>query len=155
MFDAGGVRARMIQKVLILPIVACLAPYGPPLPAGARAGVIDAVGAFVARQLSLAPFHVRVGTLVLGAALRVWLALLAPGAAGAFGAPLRAARAVALFERLPGPARSVVRLYRSMTVLAYYEHPAVVAVLDFLDAGERQKAFRATRKTRLLERATI
>jgi hypothetical protein len=143
----------VIEKALIRPIIACLAPYGPPLPAGARAGVIDAAGAFVACQIGLAPLPVRVGALALGAVLRLWLALLAPGATGAFGAPMRAARAVALFERLPGPARSVVRLYRSMTVLAYYEHPAVAAALDLPDPAARRDAFRANRQARLMERA--
>jgi hypothetical protein len=143
----------VIEKALIRPIVACLAPYGPPLPAGARALVIDAAAAFVARQIGLAPFHVRVGALAFGAALRAWLALLAPGATGAFGAPLRAARAVARFERLPGPTRSAVRLYRSMTVLAYYEHPAVAAALDLPDPVARRDAFRSDRRARLMATA--
>jgi hypothetical protein len=142
----------MLDTVLIRPIVACLAPFGPPLPAGTRAGVIDAATSFVSRQIWLAPLHVRVGALGLGAVLRLWLALLAPGVARTFGAPLRAARAVTLFERLPGPARSVVRLYRSMTVLAYYEHPAVAVALDLPDPAARRDAFRTARAARLMER---
>ena len=139
----------MIESVVVRPLVACLAPYGPALPAGARNEVIDSVGAFVTRQINLAPFHVRGGALVLGIALRLWISFLAPGAAGSFGAPLRAARAVTLFERLPGPARSAVRLYRSMTVLAYYEHPAVASALDLPNPATRRDAFRAIRRAHL------
>jgi hypothetical protein len=153
--SAEHLRVRLlIEKAVIRPIVACLAPDEPPLPAGAWAGVVDTAASFVSRQIHLAPLHVRVGAVGLGAVLRLWLALLTPGPTGAFGAPLRAARAVALFERLPGPARSVVRLYRSMTVLAYYEHPVVAAALDLPNPAARRDAFRATRRARLAEKPT-
>jgi hypothetical protein len=141
--------SKSIEKIVVRPLVSCLAPYGPPLPSGIRTEVINSIAGFVIRQINLAPFHVRVGALVLGAGLRLWLALLAPGAAGSFGAPVRAAHAVMLFERLPGPTRSTVRLYRSMTVLAYYEHPAVASALDLPDPVTRREAFRTIRRTRL------
>lgn len=141
----------MLEKALIRPIVACLAPHGPPLPARSRAGVIDAAAAFVARQIGLAPLHIRLGALLLALVLRLWLKMLTPGVSDDCDVPLQAARAVALFERLPGPARSAVRLYRSMTVLAYYEHPALVAALEFPDPVARQEEFREKRKARYLE----
>lgn len=142
-----------IECLLVRPLVACLAPYGPPLPYGARNVVLDHAAAFVTRQISIAPFHVRIGVLTLGVPLRLWLALVAPGVARSFGAPLRAARAVELFERLPGPAHVVVRFYRSLTILAYYEHAVVAPALDFPDPIARQDTFRTLRRTRLSQEA--
>lgn len=137
------------ERSLVRPLVNCLAPYGPALPYGIRDAVLDCVTTFVVRQLSLAPPHVRLGALGLGLPLRVWLALVAPGAAGSFGAPLRAASAVALFELLPGPTQVIVRFYRSLIVLAYYEHAAVASALDFPDPVARRKTFHALRRARL------
>lgn len=110
-------------------IIGRLLPDWPEIPKDARAAAFDHTVAWVKRAVRGAPLHMRLGVLglsvVIGAALRLRLA-------GAADERERAARAEAvfdLFQSLPGPASSVVRLYRSTTLLAWFEHPAVAVAV--------------------------
>lgn len=148
-FCSVCIMAYVIERLLVRPLVTYLAPYGPALPYGMRNVVLESVAMFVVRQISMAPLHVRVGAFAFGILLRLWLAALAPSAERSFGAPLRVARALELFEHLPGPSRAIVRFYRSMTMLGYYEHAAVMNALDLPDPALRRKTFHALRSARL------
>jgi hypothetical protein len=110
-------------------IVGTLLPDWPEVPKDARAAASAHTVAWVKRAIRAAPLHVRLGvlglSLVLGAALRLRLL-------GVADERERSARAEAvhhLFGSLPGPAAAVIRLYRSTTLLAWFEHPAIAARL--------------------------
>jgi hypothetical protein len=134
---------RRVDRIL----VGTLLPDHPALLASARAAVLDAAAAFVGGQIGRAPAHVRLGVRVLGLALLTWLALH-----GVLRAPApyrQAAPALARFQALGAPFAGVLRVYRSMALLAFYEHPLVEAALGFEDPVARQAAFRALRARRV------
>lgn len=123
-------------------LIATLLPDVPALDPDERAAVARDVAAVVRRFLAAAPFHVRAVTATIGAVLWIWLGL--GGLTG--GKP---ANLLAAFESLPGPGQVVMRLYRSLALLAFYEHPLVEAGLGIEAPGERQARFRALRETAL------
>ncbi len=110
-------------------IVGTLLPDWPEVPKDARALAFADTVAWVERAVRGSPLHVRLGvlglSLVIGAALRLRLS-------GVADERERAARAEAvfgLFQSLPGPASSVIRLFRSLTLLAWFEHPVIAAAM--------------------------
>ena len=130
-------------------LVTCLLPDQPALAPSSRQQVVDTAAGFVSNQVRNAPFHVRFGAWILGTCLYVWLT--AVGAMSS-GAPYRRAElAIARFQRIAPVFAAIVRLYRSMALLAYYEHPIVAAALGFEDAEKRQAEFRV-RRARVIER---
>jgi hypothetical protein len=124
-------------------LVACLMPDYPPLLPSARARVLEDVARFVASQVGRAPWLVRLAVRPLGTALFLWLAL-----AGVLASPIPYRRAEAPIHRFASLApalAAVVRLYRSMTLLAFYEHAAIAGALGLEDPEDRQARFRARR----------
>lgn len=125
-------------------------PEWPPLRAAERNDVLAACIGFVRVQLGLAPFHIRAGIATMFAAFRLY-AVLRCG-----WAPARPDRAAALQSfgalRLP-PAAALERLLRSMTLLVFFDHPAVLAAIGEANGTERQAAFRARRATILKSEA--
>lgn len=110
-------------------IVRSMIPHWPLLDSFERRRVVADVTAHVSKSVSAAPPHIRMGVSVVSVFIgsTAWLACL-----GAGGPLIRAERTSSLYEflkRLPGPAWPVVRLYRSMTLLAFYDHPLVAAKL--------------------------
>lgn len=125
-------------------LVACLLPDHPALLPSDRSIVLMAASDFVSDQVTGAPLHIRVGVRALAVLLIVWLAVT-----GGLWSPAsyrRTERAVLLAQRLLPPMAAVVRLYRSMALLAFYEHPVVAAALGFDDVAQRQAEFRARRQ---------
>ena len=110
-------------------IVDTMLPEWPLLDMHSRSVVHNSTTAHVARALRLAPFHIRLGvgalSLVIGFALL--LLSLGPGRGAAWRS--RADIFFALLQKLPGPFAAAVRLYRSVTLLAFYEHPMVATLL--------------------------
>jgi hypothetical protein len=105
-------------------------PDWPLLDRTERAEVTARSVARVGRAIGLAPLHVRAGVAVVSVALGLCLVALGIGAGGPRVLAYRAGRFYGLLQKLPGPAASVVRLYRSMTLLAFYEMPQVAKSLD-------------------------
>ncbi len=110
-------------------IVDTLLPEWPLLDRETRAAVHSATTAHVAGALRLAPLHVRLGVSALSFAVGAAVLALSIGAGRGALRRLRAERLYALLQRLPGPFAAVVRLYRSVALLAFYEHPAVAPLL--------------------------
>ena len=128
-------------------LVGTLLPDHPALLPSARAAVLDAAAGFVSGQIGRAPVHVWLGARLIGLALLAWL-----GAHGVLGkaAPYRQAEtALRRFQALGAPFAGGLRLYRSMALLAFYEHPLVEAALGFEDPTARQARFRALRAQRV------
>ncbi len=110
-------------------IVETVLPDWPLLNEQTRQEVYAAVTKHVGRAISAAPAHVRLGVFVIGVSLAIILKLIFVGASTRYERRLRADRLFQLLHKIPGPAASVVRLYRSVSVLAFYEHSAVAPLL--------------------------
>jgi hypothetical protein len=130
----------IVLRMIVLPML----PEWPPLNAAAQGIVAGEIAGFVRRNLARAPAHVRAGVLVVSIGLVFWQLLRAPLAA--MGSPARR-RALVSCQRIQGQVSvsAVVRLYRSLTVLAFYEHPLVVAAMGTEDPAARQNRFRVDR----------
>lgn len=110
-------------------IVETLLPTWPLLDHETWSSVASEATGSVGRAIAIAPYHVRVGVGVLSAAIGVLVTVISIGAGGPLVRAARAERLYGVLQRLPGPAGSCVRLYRSMSLLAFYEHPAVAGQL--------------------------
>ena len=101
--------------------VASLLPDWPPLPPADRDSVSRHCAAFVRRQIGLAPAHIRFGIWTL-------FALFTAFSAARLGKA--DAASLARFSAI-GPAAfaGLERILRSMTLLAFLEHPAVLAAV--------------------------
>jgi hypothetical protein len=115
-----------------------LLPEWPLLPAGRRSAVSTSCSRFVARQIALSPAHIRFGIRVLFATFCIFAFVrlgLRP-----LGAVAREQRAKVLsvfaFEQVP-PLVALERVLRSMTALAFFDHPDVLAIIgrELLPAG--------------------
>jgi len=110
-------------------IVATLIPAWPLLDGEENPAVLNESVQSVACAIANAPFHIRLAvggaTFIIG----LCIVLISAGAAGPLATALRVDGFYRLLQRLPGPASSVVRLYRSMTLLTFYERPPVAAKL--------------------------
>lgn len=110
-------------------IVTTLMPAWPLLDGDEKSAVIAEIVPSVTRAIAGAPSHIRLAVQSASILLSICILLISAGAGGPFASALRADRFYALLQRSPGPITSVVRLYRSMTLLAFYEQARVVAKL--------------------------
>ncbi|WP_244563709.1 hypothetical protein [Ensifer aridi] len=110
-------------------IVATMIPLWPLLDVDEKATVLAEVARSVTRAIATAPFHIRLAVESVSIVISLCIALISAGAGGPLGRALRAESFYRLLQRLPGPAGSVIRLYRSMALLAFYEQPPVAAKL--------------------------
>lgn len=135
-----------------LGLTEALLPLWPSLEASARDSVARDVVAFVRAELRLAPFHVRVGLAVLAALFSLYVAVATSGRGLGPLADAQRNRLLAGWERLGGnAARSFLRVMRSLTLLAFFDHPAVLAALGAPVPEERQHVFRERRAQWLKE----
>jgi len=110
-------------------IIDALLPAWPPLPDESRTAVSAGCARFVRGQLALSPAHIRSGIgLMLG--LFYVFAFFHTGMR-----PLPAVSrqerelAIATFARAGAPFAALERVLRSMTLVAFLEHPDVVAAI--------------------------
>jgi len=111
-------------------VIDALLPEWPPLPPDRRVAVSAFCGRFVSRQIALAPAHIRFGIRVLFAVFYVFAFLrlgLHPLSAVSREQRSKALRDFA-FEQIP-PFIALERVLRSLTVLAFFDHPDVVAAI--------------------------
>src|SRR5689334_1882288 len=108
--------------------------------------VLGQAADFVARSIQAAPWHIAIGIRLLSLVLLVWI-YPAYMLARLRGLPPRlAARALdRVLERSPMPVRTAARVYRSLAVLAIYEHPQVLSSLGVESPFLRQQRFRSIR----------
>lgn len=111
-------------------LVARLLPDYPPLDPATRAAAAAEVAAHVADQLAALPPYLRLPVRLALAAF-AWLPLLVAGRPFAALPPARQATWLGWWSAAPlAPARDVVRLVRSVALLAWFDHPAVRARLE-------------------------
>ena len=133
-------------------LVASLLPAYPELEAEAGAHVQQAVQEFMAAELTLAPWHLRSGLMVLGLACALFCRMRLRGRALSAVPAERRAAVLAQWERLSGNlGRSFLRAVRGMVVLAFYDHPLVLARLGAPEPAQRQAERRAYRGRRMQE----
>lgn len=126
--------------------IAALVPDWPELPPAERAEVTKSCIAFVRAQLALAPFHIRLGFRVLFMAYSLYL----PFRAGPLQSPDTRARALTAFSALPLLlVGGLERLLRASTMLAFFDHPSVLKVLNEQAPSERQQSFRTVRAAQM------
>lgn len=120
-------------------LVATLIPAWPLLDEDEKPAVVTEVVASVTRAIAGAPFHIRLAVRSVSIFLGLCILLISAGAGGPLASALRADRFYTLLQRSPGPVTSIVRLYRSMTLLAFYEQTHVAAKLLSVRTGPARK----------------
>lgn len=121
-------------------LVETLMPTWPLLDEDEKPAVVSEVVASVSRAIADAPLHIRFAVRSVSMFLGPCIFIISAGAGGALASALRAERFYTVLQRSPGPIMSVMRLYRSMTLLAFYEQTPVAAKLLSLRTTQNQKA---------------
>lgn len=122
--------------MLVSFIVPRLLPEEPALADADRVAAAAAAVGFVKRALGLAPLHVRFGVAILSFPLALWI--------GVFGVNAKSLRT---FQSLSAPTAAVLRAYRSLGAVAFFEHPAVAAAIGVDETPEqRRRAFQERRQ---------
>ncbi|AYG70763.1 hypothetical protein CCGE531_32045 (plasmid) [Rhizobium sp. CCGE531] len=121
-------------------LVATMTPVWPLLNGEEKPMVITQVARSVTRAIAAAPFHIRLPVKSVSLFLSFCIVFISVGAGGPLARNLRAERFYHFLQRLPGPVDSVVRLYRSMTLLAFYEQAPVAKKLLGTQALHRLRA---------------
>lgn len=123
-----------------------LLPTQPLLAPDVGTEVAVLVADHVRRSLAAAPAHLRIGLRVLTAGLAAWLFLFVAARSPWLGRRAASDRALLLFEAVPRLGPNLMRLYRSLTLLAFYDHPRVAQAMGWENAEARQAHYRAERK---------
>lgn len=134
-------------------LIQSLMPRCPGLDQVTYADVSAAVVDHVRRSLDMAPAHIRIGLRLLVPALAAWIWLVIAVSYPWLDRCAAAERALVLFEALPQLGPNLLRLYRSLVVLAFYDHPNVARAAGWENARERQARYREQRE-RVLETKT-
>ncbi|MCA1510371.1 hypothetical protein [Bradyrhizobium sp. NBAIM01] len=121
-------------------LVAALMPAWPLLEGEEKPAIATQVLASVTLAIADAPLHIRLVARSVAIVLGVCIFLISVGAEGSLASSRRAERFCTFLERSPGPIRSVMRLYRSMVLLAFYEQALVAAKLLSARATLEQNA---------------
>jgi hypothetical protein len=123
-----------------IPLIDALVPRGLGVPEAERDSVLDEVARFVRAEGALAPLPIRLGLTALSLALLAWLGL---------GRRDRE-KALQQWDRLAGaPGRALTRLLRSLTLIAYLDHPLVRSRMGVATVPERQRHFRELRASKV------
>ena len=131
-----------------------LVPQEPPLEPDERMQLVDDTRAFIQRCLASAAPHIGLGVWLMRFLLRIWLlVMIGPGSLRGpdkdkfEGAVLR-------FERLGTSFYSLTRLYRSLVMLSYFEHPLVTRRIGAPDLLMVQKTHRELRAGLVLKESS-
>ncbi|CCM80198.1 MULTISPECIES: hypothetical protein [Rhizobium] len=120
-------------------LVETMTPIWPLLDGEEKPMVITQVASSVTRAIAIAPFHIRLPVKSASLFLSFCIVFISVGAGGPLARNRRAERFYHLLQRFPGPVGSVVLLYRSMTLLAFYEQTPVAEKLLRTQALNRVK----------------
>ena len=120
-------------------LVAAVLPTWPVLDPGARERLLPEIAGFVRTEIALAPFHVRIGVRVLTFAFFLLARIVATGRGFSSRPAEWQAWYMAFWGGLSPQTQAMVRVYRSLSVLAFYESAPVLAALE-VEAREDQVA---------------
>ena len=121
--SAGSGMLDTIARALLSELPQTLQP--------ATQDALPAVQAYLARALSIAPWHIRLLERSARPVVWIWLSPLR-------GTPMG-------FARLGGPFASFIRLYRSLAMVAFAESDAALALMGGERVPDRQDRFRVLR----------
>jgi hypothetical protein len=121
-------------------LIDALVPRGLGVTEAERDSILDQVAGFVRAEGALAPLPIRLGLTALSLALLAWLGL---------GRRDRE-KALRRWDQLTGaPGRALTRMLRSLSLLAYLDHPLVRSRMGVATVPERQRQFRELRAGRV------
>lgn len=112
-------------------------PEWPRLEPQQRNAVLADSSVFVKAEIASAPFHIRLGIHVLIAAFLFGAVVRGLGRGFSRREPAWRCAYLQAWSKLGPQAQALVRLLRSLTLLAYFEHPVVVEVLGIEPGGKR------------------
>ncbi|MVT78791.1 hypothetical protein GPL20_38150 [Bradyrhizobium cajani] len=110
-------------------IVAILIPAWPLLDSEEKQVALTEVTSSVTRAIAGAPFHLCLAIRSVSIFVSLCIFFLSAGAGGPLASARRAEGFCNILNRLPAPISSVMRLYRSTALVAFYEQALVVAKL--------------------------
>jgi hypothetical protein len=126
-------------------VVEATIPAYPPLPPSDAEVVRVYVLESVTRQLRSAPRQIRLATGVILWAFAAYCLVFKGRSVQASTSAERSAMLSAFSRRTPAYFSALERLVRSATVLAYFEHPFVLAAAGYEPIADRQRARRRLR----------
>ena len=127
-------------------LIEALMPEWPALDMSSHRRIHHDVVEFVKTEIVLAPLHVRLGVGVLMGVFFAAAFVLGFGR-GFARRPLHWRQGfLEACSRITPQSRAMIRLFRSLTLLAYFEHPLVLHALCVEDGPDRQARFRALRR---------
>ena len=121
-------------------LIDALVPRGLGVPEAERDSILDQVAGFVRAEGALAPLPIRLGLAALSLALLAWLGL---------GRRDREKALQRWDQRTGAPGRALTRMLRSLSLLAYLDHPLVRSRMGVATVPERQRQFRELRAGRV------
>lgn len=124
-------------------IVAALLPDRPDIAPAQRRAAGEAAARFVRDALKRAPLHLRLAERLARTAIFLALSPAAPALRYERPAGGYARTVISAFEHATGASANVIRLYRSLSIFAFYEHESLVSHLGSTPAAQRQDVFRA------------
>lgn len=127
-------------------LIAALMPTWPVLGAEERQDLQSDIAAFVRTEIGLAPFHVRLGVRVLTVAFFVSAALWGMGRGFSSRPPDWQRKFLDFWGGISAQTQAMVRVYRSLSVLAYYESAPVLRALEVEARADQVERFRALRE---------
>lgn len=124
-------------------------PDWPPLPHSDRRQVTIDVERFVASECRLLPWFIAMPMGMLQMAFFVMASLSQHGLPFKRQTQEQQQRFIKLWSKLGKPCQALLRLYRSLVMLAYLEHPLIRTALQLPDQQKHQQQKRLERKTLL------
>jgi hypothetical protein len=127
-------------------LIEALLPEWPALDTSSHSRIHNDVVEFVRTEIVLAPLHVRLGVGIFTGVFFAAAFVLGLGR-GFARRPLHWRQGfLEVCGRITPQTRAMIRLFRSLTLLAYFEHPLVLHALGVEDGPDRQARFRALRR---------
>lgn len=117
-----------MKNSFLYALVDLLMPNYPTIGINQKKLILHDIYPFISSSLEHAPVHIRFGEKVLRFSLRAWLTLARISLPTSH--PLYALAAIKKFENLSPTTRGLLRLYRSLITLAFFEHPFIIEALQ-------------------------
>jgi hypothetical protein len=136
----------LIPHSMIATLTSSLLPEWPAFDEPSRNAIHRAVTDFVVLELKACPSFVRLGVTALTVFFFTGSFVIGFGRGYGRRGPAWQRRYLTVWRRLGRSAKSFERLMRSLTVLAFLDHPLVAAKLGIDDGQARQERHRSLRR---------
>jgi len=126
-------------------LCAAVIPDGPALPHTQREQIRADVALFLTEECAMLPWFIALPLNILQKLFMVTAWCSQRGLAFQYQTDDQQQRFIRLWSRFGAPFQALIRLYRSLVMLSYMEHPLVRTALHLPDQTEHQAASRAKR----------